>query len=285
LVLFEAMKIFMTGGSGMLGQAICRHFQPQHTLIAPTRQQLDITDHEVVWQCVADTQPDWVFHLAAMTNVDKCEREPDLAFQVNAEATGNLVEICRHFHIPLLFTSTIAVFHGDKPTPYHEHDTLNPVNIHGHSKWAAEQRVATLPHHLIVRCGWLFGGGDNDKKFVRKIWELAQMRDSLAVVDDKIGSPTYVSDLAEGIARLLAENVRGTVHLVNDGNPVSRFALAQEVLRLGGLQTQLQAVPSTHFPQLAPRPDMEATVSRRTVGWLRDWRVALADYLSQASLT
>lgn len=278
------MRIFVTGGQGMLGQSVCRQFRLRHDLIAPSRAELDICDDSAVRRQVTQARPDWVLHLAALTDVDLCQQQPDLAYQVNSAAVANLAAICQALQTPLLLMSSIAVFDGQKSSPYLEDDLPAPINVYGKSKWQAEQIAAALPHHVIVRSGWLFGGGPADKKFVSKILSLAQQRRQLAVVNDKIGSPTFTDDLALGLERLLLSGRRGVVHLVNSGNPATRFQLAAEIVHLAGLSSDLNPVPSSHFPRLAPRPDMEAAASYYTDGWLPPWRTALQTYLAQLAV-
>jgi dTDP-4-dehydrorhamnose reductase len=263
----------------MLGQAVCRAAPAGVELITPGREQLDIADPLAVDSWLDRTRPGWVIHLAAMTNVDQCQREPALAYQVNSTATAHLAAACRRCCAGLLFLSSIAVFDGQKPAPYDEMDLPRPGNVYGDSKWQAEQVVATLPRHLIVRSGWLFGGGPADKKFVSQMLALAPGREELAVVADKIGSPTSVDDLAGGLWRLLREEASGLFHLVNSGEPVSRYDLARAILAAAGLPTRVRPVTSDHFPHLAPRPGMEAATSHKTVGWLRPWRPALIEYV------
>lgn len=284
LVPNRRMRIFVTGGAGMLGQSVCRHFRLYHDVIAPTRAELDICDERALRRQVTQARPDWVLHLAALTDVDLCQQQPELAYQVNTTAVAHLAAVCQDLDAPLLLMSSIAVFDGRKTSPYLEDDLPAPVNVYGQSKWQAEQIAATLPHHLIVRSGWLFGGGPADKKFVSKILSLAQQRARLAVVDDKTGSPTFTDDLAPGLERLLLDGQRGVVHLVNSGSPVTRYQLAAEIVRLAGLATDVVPVPSTHFPRLAPRPPMEAAASHYTNGWLPSWSVALQTYLAQLAV-
>ncbi len=274
------MRILTTGGQGMLGGAVRRVFAAEATVVAPSRQELDITDDAAVEYWLEKVRPDWIVHLAALTNVDQCQREPELALRVNTRATETLVGACRGAGAGLLFLSSIAVFDGTSATPYVETDPPRPANHYGCTKWLAEQAVATLPHHLIVRSGWLFGGAENDKKFVRIIWQMAQKRPDLAVVEDKVGSPTYVDDLASGLWRLIAEEKQGLFHLVNGGPPVSRYALAREIVAAANLETVIRPVSSNHFPVLASRPDMEAAASHYTDGWLRPWPAALRQYIA-----
>jgi dTDP-4-dehydrorhamnose reductase len=266
----------------MLGDALSHRLQGRHELFAAGREQFDVADRRVVFEIIAAHKPDWVIHLAALTDVDRCEREPEEARRVNTLGTEYIVAACRQAGAGLLFLSSIAVFDGFKQTPYDEADIPRPINQYGWSKCLAEQAVATLPRHLIVRSGWLFGGVV-DKKFVSKILSLAGSRHSLHVVADKVGSPTSVTDLAAGLERLLQEGAQGLYHLVNSGPPVSRYALAQAIVTAAGLSTEILPVASDHFPALAPRPDMEAAVSLHTNGWLPPWREALDVYVATLS--
>jgi dTDP-4-dehydrorhamnose reductase len=175
----------------------------------------------------------------------------------------------------LLLLSSIAVFDGAKRSPYTESDPPRPANVYGESKRKAELAAAGAPRHLVVRTGWLFAGDSSDHKFVGQVLRLARERDHLDVVCDRFGSPTWVEDLAAGIRRLLDEEVRGFVHLVNEGGPVSRADLAREIVDLARLSTRINSVASDFFPHLAPRPAMEAARSERAAGWLRPWRDAL----------
>lgn len=272
----------MTGAHGMLGGALSQRLQQRHELFAAGREQLDVADRRAVLAALTTYEPDWVIHLAALTDVDRCEREPEEARRVNTQGTEHIVDACRQVGAGLLFLSSIAVFDGRKQTPYDELDSPRPINQYGRSKCLAEQSVATLPRHLIVRSGWLFGG-DVDKKFVSKILSLAGSRRSLQVVEDKVGSPTSVTDLAAGLERLLREGAEGLYHLVNGGPPVSRYALAQAIVTAAGLPTEILPVSSDYFPALAPRPDMEAAVSLHTNGWLPPWQEALSAYVAALS--
>ncbi len=272
----------MTGAHGMLGGALSQRLQQRHELFAAGREQLDVADRRAVLAALTTYEPDWVIHLAALTDVDRCEREPEEARRVNTQGTEHIVDACRQVGAGLLFLSSIAVFDGRKQTPYDELDSPRPINQYGRSKYLAEQSVATLPRHLIVRSGWLFGG-DVDKKFVSKILSLAGSRRSLQVVEDKVGSPTSVTDLAAGLERLLREGAEGLYHLVNGGPPVSRYALAQAIVTAAGLPTEILPVSSDYFPALAPRPDMEAAVSLHTNGWLPPWQEALSAYVAALS--
>ena len=266
----------------MLGQAVRRTLAAEHDLIVPGRAELDITDTVALQRRLHASRPHWVLHLAALTDVDRCEREPEAAFRVNTAATETIVAGCRALDAGLLFVSTIAVFDGKKESAYVESDRPNPVNAYGCSKWRAEAAVASLPRHLIVRSSWLFGGGVVDKKFVGKILALAATRDVLHVVADKVGSPTSVDDLALGLQRLLQVGAIGLYHAVNAGQPASRFHFARAIVAAAALPVTVRPVTSSFFPQLAPRPDMEAARSEKlAASWLPPWPQALQTYVAE----
>lgn len=265
----------------MLGKALAQLLSPTHALLMPGRDQFDLANPATIHHYLEQHRPEQILHLAALTNVDQCQRQPELTFRVNSQATQELVAYCHHRQASLLFMSSIAVFDGSKASPYLESDRPEPINIYGCSKWQAEQAVATLPHHLIVRSGWLFGGGPADKKFVAQILALARSRPELCVVADKIGSPTAVTDLAIGLQQLLEQGAEGLYHLLNAGPPISRYQLAVEIVQMAGLATPIRPVSSDHFPNLAPRPAMEAAISQNSPFSLPPWPQSLASYVQE----
>lgn len=273
------MAILLTGHTGMLGRALAQQLEPNYPLLKPGRDQLDLANSTTISHYLEQHRPEQILHLAALTNVDQCQREPALAFQVNSYATQTLVAYCQRYQVPMLLMSSIAVFDGWKESPYLESDRPEPINIYGCSKWQAEQAVATLPNHLIVRSGWLFGGGAADKKFVAQMIALARSRPELVVVADKIGSPTAVTDLALGLKQLLEQQANGLYHLVNGGPPINRYELAVQIVQMAGLATPIRPVTSAYFPHLAPRPAMEAAASHNAPPTLPPWPQALAHYV------
>jgi dTDP-4-dehydrorhamnose reductase len=217
------MRMLVTGAAGAVGSYVPEVFSDHElvlTDVAGDFERLDVADPEAVLSTAERVRPDVVLHLAAATDVDRCEQEPDLAFSVNAIGTQNVVRACRAVDALLVYISTAGVFSGDKPEPYTEFDAPGPANVYGHSKLAGERAVETqLSRYYIVRAGWMIGGGPiRDKKFVGKIVELVGRGDrSLRAVDDKFGSPTYGKDMVAGIQRLLETNHHGLFHMVNTG--------------------------------------------------------------------
>ena len=211
------MKVLVTGAAGMLGRAVCGNLETGHEVIAASRSELDVTDAPAVRRVLDADRPAWVIHLAALTDVDRCQREPETAMAVNATPVETIAAWCAENQAGLLLLSSIAVFDGTKTSPYTESDDPRPANVYGLSKERAERFAVTVPRHLVVRTGWLFAGDESDHKFVGRILELSRERPSLDVVADKWGSPTWVRDLARGMRRLIEEDRRGLVHLVNEG--------------------------------------------------------------------
>jgi dTDP-4-dehydrorhamnose reductase len=279
-------RVLVTGGKGMLGTDLCRIFEERgHTISVTDIRELDIRDLSAVMAKVNEFKPDWIIHLAAMTHVDHCEQRPDDAYHTNTIGTQNIALAALETDAMMVYVSTVSVFDGTKCTPNTEFDTPNPQSIYSKSKYQGELIVEKLlSRYYIVRAGWMFGGGREDKKFVAKIIELAQDRDSLSIVDDKFGSPTYTYDIADGIEKLSNSGLYGTYNLVNTGQYCSRYEFAQTILEYAGIENcELVPVNSAQFPLPAPRPRMEAAynynLELRGMNWQRPWREALKDYI------
>jgi dTDP-4-dehydrorhamnose reductase len=241
----------------------------------------DITDPQQVSR-LADLKPDVVVHCAAMTDVDGCARNPDLAYHVNALGTQNVALACQRAGAALVHISTNEVFDGTATEPYREFDPPHAINPYGASKLAAEQIAARLLHKLyIVRIAWLFAPGG--KNFVSKIVELADTQGQLRVVTDEVANPTYAPDLATAIARLIQTEHYGIYHLTNEGY-CSRHEFAVEIMKQAGrAHVPVLPITSDQFQRVS-RPPRFAPL-RNTVGaalgiTLRPWQAALADYFS-----
>jgi len=279
------MKVLVTGARGMLGTDLCRIMTSEYEVRATGRADLDVRDRGAVSRAVSDFHPDLIVHLAALTDVDRCEREPEEAFRTNTIGTQNMALVCQQLAIPLVYVSTISVFDGTKPEPYIEFDTPNPQSYHSRSKYQAEKLVRSLlQKYYIVRAGWMFGGGNKDGKFVAKIFKLAQSQSEIKVVNDKFGSPTYTVDFARGLVALIATGQYGTYHIVNTGQPASRYEIARVILECAGIKDcELRPVSSAEFPLPAPRPRMEAgrSLAAELIGLppMRHWQEALQEYI------
>jgi dTDP-4-dehydrorhamnose reductase len=273
------MRVVVTGANGQLGQALQRVLAPLHEIVALGHADLELANPDSTMRLM-DLRPDLVIHPAAMTNVDGCAREPDLAYRINGLGTRYVALACQALDIPLVYISTNEVFDGAASVPYREYDRPAPVNPYGYSKWVGEQAVRELVRHAyIVRVAWLFGGVRN---FVRTVLRLAQERETLTMVSDEIGSPTYAPDVAEGIARLIGTGCYGTYHFVNEGI-CSRFDLAAATLRLAG-QRHVALLPMRladyKRPGAVPPYTPLANIAAADLGIrLQPWQAALEEFL------
>ena len=281
------MRVLITGAKGMLGTDLCREWQAHgYDLCATDIQEMDVRDSLQVQKTFADFKPELVLHLAALTDVDGCEREPEQAYRTNTIGTQNVALACQQANVPLVYISTLSVFDGTKCELYTEFDTPNPQSWYSRSKYEGEKIVEhLLQRYYIVRAGWMFGGGHEDKKFVAKIIELAGQRPELKIVNDKFGSPTYTHDLARALIRLTQTGWFGVYHSVNTGEPCSRYEFAQKVLEYAQVTScQLLPVNSAEFPLPAHRPRMEAgrNLHSELLGLelMRPWPIALREYIS-----
>jgi dTDP-4-dehydrorhamnose reductase len=283
------MKLLITGSTGMLGSSMVPILVKRGYEVVTSNflySHMDITDIEQVRKTAKLAQPDMILHLAAETDVDRCEREPAHAFMVNAFGTYNVALVCKELKIPMLYVSTIGVFYGDKEIPYNEGDQPRPANIYGMSKLAGEEYVKKiLKDYFIVRAGWMMGGGPSrDKKFVGKIVnQVKYNQPSVKAVTDKVGSPTYAPDFCEVVANLIATDEYGLYHCTNHGYP-SRFDVAKEVVKLLGSKSEVIPVDSSAFSSLSAGRANSEMSDNLHLGYInldsmRDWREALEEYI------
>ena len=185
------MKVLLTGGKGMLGRTLVRELGGDFEVVPTDLPEADITDEDAIDAVIAQASPDAVIHCAAMTAVDKCETERDLAFRLNARGTANVAAACRRHGVRLVAISTDYVFEGDADRPYTEFDRpTGGRTVYGQSKFAGEEAVRSLcPNHVIARISWLYGAGG--PSFVHAMMNLADgTRPVLKVVADQHGNPT-----------------------------------------------------------------------------------------------
>jgi len=274
------MRILITGANGQLGHELQRVLRG-HTVIRAVLPEFDLLKTEVEKQVLA-ARPDTVFHLAAYTDVDGAEREPDKAMAVNAEGTELVARAVDKASARLIYLSTDYVFDGRKTSPYVETDEPNPLNAYGRSKLEGERRaLACCPNTLIVRSAWLYGA--YGKNFVNTIMRLASEKQALRVVADQRGSPTYAGDLAMALVRVLDMDLRGVVHAAGAGD-CARNEFACAIVSLMRGTVPVYPLTSAEAGRAAPRPPYSVLANRVLAEagiTLPHWKEALTRYMSE----
>jgi dTDP-4-dehydrorhamnose reductase len=273
----------VTGAGGQVGTAL-RELLPEGRFL--DHEQFDIRDetgaHESLSGCTA------LIHLAAMTNVDSCEEQPEVALAINGQATGILARAAGEQRIPMIYVSTDYVFDGRKPTPYAEADEPNPINVYGRSKLKGERHVAEYDANLIVRTSWVFGRGRN---FVRSILNAAGRGEPLTVVDDQTGRPTSAKDLAAAIVFALRSEQRGLLHVSGSGPSCTWAGLAEEAIKAAGMSVPITRTDSETYRRsvnrtvaVRPKNSVLALDKATALGVpLADWRRGLKAYVKASS--
>lgn len=278
------MRALVTGAGGLLGRPLVRELARRGHEVAPADlPDTDVTDPAAARRAVEGSRPDLVLHLAAWTDVDGCERDPARSDAVNAGGARNVAAACREAGVAMLHVSTDYVFDGTKDGPWNEDDPVGPLSAYGRSKLAAERHVRELvPRWTIVRAQSLYGAGP--KSFPDAILARARKGEPLRVVTDQRVSPTWVEDLAAGIASVAEREVRGLLHVANAGS-CTWWECARATLDLAGLRdVPVGETTAAAFARPAPRPANSAfdcsRFSAAAGAPLRPWRDALAAYLS-----
>jgi dTDP-4-dehydrorhamnose reductase len=276
------MRILVTGAGGMLGRALGERLRGTHTLFLWGREEADLTDEAQVRTAAKGIAFDAIVHAAAMTNVDGCESDPAEALRVNRDATRHVADLARERGVVFVYVSTDYVFDGTKRSPYLEEDPTGPINAYGRSKLEGERAaIDSGARALTVRTSWLFGPGG--KNFVDTIASKLERGESLRVVDDQKGSPTYSRDLAHAIELLLRRGSLGTVHATNAG-ATTWYGLARRIAADLGSDAPITPVTTEEFPRPAPRPQYSVLSGARFRAWtgenLRPWEEAVGHYLA-----
>lgn len=276
------LKVWIVGANGQLGTAINEALDPLEMQVFDTdKDDLDITHTEEVLNFGEINRPDVIINCAAVTDTDLCEKNPELAYRVNALGARNLSIVARKIGAKVVQLSTDDVFDGEREVPYSEFDDTNPRTVYGRSKRAGENYVKEFTHkHFIIRSNWVYGKGEN---FVNRILREADEKGPVTVASDQYGSPTSAKDLARIILYLIHTNEYGTYHATCQGT-CSRYEFAEEIIRLAGKKAELQAVPSRKSKSAA-RPDytvLDNFILRIIdVYEMPEWKTSLKEYINE----
>lgn len=279
-----AGRILITGVHGQLGRAVaaaCENRQLEHE--GRDIDTLDIRKQHEVDDWVVNGRPTTVINCAAFTAVDDCETSEELALAVNATAVGYLAAACRKIGAGLVQISTDYVFAGDGNHPYTEDSPVAPKSAYGRTKLRGEEQAQGAGKHLIVRTAWLYGHGS--RNFVEAIRsQIDGGADTLKVVADQTGCPTYCDDLADALLDLIDAGAHGTVHAVNAGH-TTWHGFAEEIVSCLGAHVDVRPVTTAEFPRPARRPPfsvLDTSVLEGILGRsMPPWDEALARYLGQ----
>lgn len=276
------MRALITGASGLLGRELAAILPGAVSL---DHEHLDIADEDSVWRAFTSKQADVVFHCAAMTDVDGCERDPARAWRVNALGSRNVAGVCCSLRLFLVALSTDYVFDGRLGKDIPEDAKPNPLSVYGKTKLEGEAAIQDLcPNHAIVRTSWLYGAHRGN--FVERVLSKGFRGQSMPVVNTQVSSPTWAKDLAPALVETARKHATGVFHLTNEGH-TARDDWARAILEAARLDSQLiESVESFPAPAKRPRYSALANVRGRGLGIrLEPWQDALDTFVSSDPVT
>lgn len=278
------MKVLVTGANGQLGYDLMRHLDERGVDFRGIDiQDLDLTDRKATRAYLTAYAPDVLIHCAAYTQVDKAESEPELCRRINAGATHTLAETCRDLGAVMVYISTDYVFGGDGDEPYEVDSPKRPMSVYGLTKSEGEDAVTgNLKKFFLVRTSWVFGV--HGKNFIRTMLRLGAEKESVNVVNDQIGSPTYTDDLARLLCDMIETDRYGVYHATNEGF-CSWAQFASAIMEKAGLNCRVNPIHTSEYPSAARRP-LNSRLSKRSLdeaGFKRlpRWDDALDRFLEQ----
>ena len=278
------MKVLVTGVKGQLGHDVVNELTGRGIeAIGVDIDEMDITDAASVNQVIGQAAPDAVIHCAAYTAVDAAEDNEAVCRKVNVDGTRNIAEACKKTGAKMLYISTDYVFDGQGTRPWEPEDERHPLNVYGQSKCDGEIAVQeTLDNYFIVRIAWVFGL--NGKNFVRTMLKLAENHDSLTVVNDQFGSPTYTYDLSKLLVDMIQTDKYGIYHATNEGI-CTWYEFACEIFRQAGISIKVAPVSAAEYPAKAKRPEnsrmSKEKLTENGFERLPSWQDALKRYLEE----
>ena len=279
------MRIFITAANGQLGTDAVSYFSKKADIVAYKDVELDITDEGKVRKEIEKAKPDIILNCAAITNVDGCETNPDLAFRVNGYGAGVVAKAAGENGAALVHISTDYVFDGTGTAPYREEDPACPKSVYGKSKLEGERKVQEYcARSYILRTAWLYGPHGNN--FVKTMLKIGREKGEVAVVTDQVGNPTSTFELLRMADAAITSGKYGIYHTTCEG-VCSWNGFAREIFRLAGLTVTVHDVDSTQFVRPAPRPAYSVLSKEKlfsNTGYRpAEWQDALHEYFDYAA--
>lgn len=276
--------ILVTGVNGQLGYDVVKVLKERNTeCLGIDREELDITDAEAVKKYIVRLKPEAVIHCAAYTAVDKAEDEDEVCKKVNVYGTENIAKACKAIDSKMIYISTDYVFSGAGDEAFDIDGDINPRSVYGKTKYEGELKVKEiLNKYFIVRISWVFGINGNN--FVKTMLRLGKEKESLNVVCDQIGSPTYTADLAPLLCDMVVSEKYGVYHATNEGF-CSWAEFAQAIMDKSELSCKINPIPTSEYQTKAERP-LNSRLSKRFLldnGFkvLPAWKDSLNRYLKE----
>ncbi|QFK72882.1 dTDP-4-dehydrorhamnose reductase [Pradoshia sp. D12] len=278
------MKILVTGANGQLGTEVVTLLKEEgiHTVFPFIKEELDISNEQEVSETISSIHPDWIFHCAAYTNVEAAEEEGREAnWRINRDGSAYISKAAAEIGARVIYISTDYIFDGTKEAAYLPSDQTNPINQYGAAKLAGEEAILKYsPSAYIIRTSWVFG--EHGRNFVYTMLNLAKKMDTIKVVNDQYGKPTYAHDLAAFMVYIVNHEVEaGVYHFSNDG-VATWFEFAKEILK--GKRVEVLPGTSAEFPQKAARPKhsvLSLDKVKDTGFVIPTWRDALERFMRQ----
>lgn len=280
------MRVLVTGVKGQLGYDVVKELERRgYVGIGVDVEEMDITDPVAVDKVIKESKVDKVVHCAAWTAVDLAEEKEDICRMVNANGTENIAKVCKELDIPMVYFSTDYVFDGQGTRPWQPDDpVVKPLNVYGQTKYEGEQAVEKyLDKYYIVRIAWVFGV--NGKNFIKTMLNLGKTRDTLTIVSDQIGTPTYTYDLAKLVVDMCEKEEYGKYHVTNEGGYISWADFAKEIFAQAGMNVNVIPVTTVEYGAKAIRPFNsrleKGKLTEHGFDRLPTWQDALARYLKE----
>lgn len=276
--------ILVTGVNGQLGFDVIKELNKRNIeCLGIDIKDLDITDSKATYQYISNLKPECVIHCAAYTAVDRAEDEEELCTKVNVYGTENIAKACQNIDAKMIYISTDYVFDGQGDAQFEIDGNIKPLSVYGKTKYKGELKVKEiLDKYFIVRISWVFGVNGNN--FIKTMLRLGKEKESLNVVCDQIGSPTYTADLAPLLCDMAVSDKYGVYHATNEGF-CSWAEFATEIMKKANLNCKINPIPTSEYPTKAVRP-FNSKMSKKSLvenGFklLPRWELALERYLTE----
>lgn len=274
--------ILVSGVNGQLGFDVIKELEKRNAkYIGTTRKDFDITDFESVRNFILKEKPGCIIHCAAYTAVDKAEDEKEICYNVNVLGTENIAKACKETDAKMIYISTDYVFDGTGDKPHEIDENTNPLSVYGKTKLEGELKVKEiLNKYFIVRTSWVVGSNGNN--FVKTMIRLGKEKDSVNVVCDQIGSPTFTKDLAVLLCHMAETEKYGIYHVTNDG-VCSWAEFAETIMEIANLNCKVNYIKTSEYKTKAVRP-LNSRLSKRSLleGGFKElpkWKEALEDFM------